>query len=175
MWLIALKSLAGTSRLAVSQDRFVRQKCSDTPAPCVSPDPQGSCAVPFVSADRAAVATQSRCRDGQEPALVRRIGASGCQASPQNSNWTDHQGISKIYGANAPQLHPILKKYGANAPQLRPIFLKLESSTANLFRDTLPVSPSPQPRVPRPAGTLPYAYSSPARQSSHAPPGTHEL
>ncbi len=129
MWLIALKSLAGT-------------------------------AVPFVSADRAAVATQSRCRDGQEPALVRRIGASGCQASPQNSNWTDHQGISKIYGANA--------------PQLRAIFLKLESSTANLFMDTLPVSPSPQPRAPRPAGTLPYAYSSPARQSSHAPPGTHE-
>src|SRR6266849_6260397 len=43
---------------------------------CFSPDPQGSCAVPFVSADRAAVATQSRCRDGQEPALVRRIGAS---------------------------------------------------------------------------------------------------
>ena len=118
MWLIALKSLAGTSRLAVSPDRFVRQKCSDTPSPCVSPDPQGSCAVPFVSADRAAVATQSRCRDGQEPALVRRIGASGCQASPQNSNWTDHQGISKIYGANA--------------PQLRAIFLKLESSTANL-------------------------------------------
>src|SRR6266481_7318761 len=76
MWLIALKSLAGTSRLAVSPDRFVRQKCSDTPSPCVSPDPQGSCAVPFVSADRAAVATQSRCRDGQEPALVRRIGAS---------------------------------------------------------------------------------------------------
>ena len=27
----------------------------------------------------------------------------------------------KIYGANAPQLHPILKKYGANAPQLRAI------------------------------------------------------
>jgi hypothetical protein len=27
----------------------------------------------------------------------------------------------KNYGANAPQLHPILKKYGANAPQLRPI------------------------------------------------------
>ncbi len=27
----------------------------------------------------------------------------------------------KKYGANAPQLHPILKKYGANAPQLRPI------------------------------------------------------
>src|SRR5258708_39837022 len=27
----------------------------------------------------------------------------------------------KIYGANAPQLHPILKKYGANAPQLRSI------------------------------------------------------
>jgi hypothetical protein len=27
----------------------------------------------------------------------------------------------KIYGANAPQLHPILKKYGANAPQLHPI------------------------------------------------------
>ncbi|SRR6266446_9403383 len=161
MWLIALKSLAGTSRLAVSPDRFVRQKCSDTPSPCVSPDPQGSCAVPFVSADRAAVATQSRCRDGQEPALVRRIGASGCQASPQNSNWTDHQGISKIYGANA--------------PQLRAIFLKLESSTANLFRDTLPVSPSPQPRAPRPAGTLPYAYSSPAHQSSHAPPCTHGL
>src|SRR6266852_8638532 len=62
--------------LVVSPDRFLRQKCSDTPSPCVSPDPQGSCAVPFVSADRAAVATQSRCRDGQEPALVRRIGAS---------------------------------------------------------------------------------------------------
>jgi hypothetical protein len=71
----------------------------------------------------------------------------------------------KNYGANAPQLHPILKKYGTNAPQLRAIFLKLESSTANLFRDTLPVSPSPQPRAPRPAGTLPYAYSSPAHQS----------
>src|SRR5712692_4093844 len=28
---------------------------------------------------------------------------------------------SKIYGANAPQLHPILKKYCVNAPQLRPI------------------------------------------------------
>jgi len=28
----------------------------------------------------------------------------------------------KKYGANAPQLHPILKKYGANAPQLRPIW-----------------------------------------------------
>src|SRR5712692_7188193 len=27
----------------------------------------------------------------------------------------------KIYGTNAPQLHPILKKYGANAPQLRAI------------------------------------------------------
>src|SRR5713226_4925268 len=27
----------------------------------------------------------------------------------------------KNYGANAPQLHPILKKYGANAPQLRAI------------------------------------------------------
>ena len=27
----------------------------------------------------------------------------------------------KKYGANAPQLHPILKKYGANAPQLHPI------------------------------------------------------
>ena len=27
----------------------------------------------------------------------------------------------KIYGANAPQLHPILKKYGANAPQLHAI------------------------------------------------------
>src|SRR5713101_28104 len=48
-------------------------------SPCVSPDPQGSCAVPFVSADRAAVATQSRCRDGQEPALVRRVSASGGQ------------------------------------------------------------------------------------------------
>src|SRR5258708_11111148 len=90
MWLIALKSLAGTSRLAVSPDRFVRKKCSDTPSPCVSPDPQGSCAVPFVSADRAAVAAQQRCRDGQEPALVRRISASGCQAPPQHSNWTDH-------------------------------------------------------------------------------------
>src|SRR5260370_1915074 len=83
--------------------------------------------------------------------------------------------LPKIYGANAPQLHHILKKYGANAPQLRAIFLKLESSTANLFRDTLPVSPSPQPRAPRPAGTLPYACSSPARQSSHAPPAIHSL
>src|SRR5260370_9318785 len=27
----------------------------------------------------------------------------------------------KIYGADAPQLHPILKKYGANAPQLHAI------------------------------------------------------
>src|SRR5260370_13769253 len=62
--------------LVVSPDRFLRQKCSDTPSPCVSPDPQGSCAVPFVSADRAAVATQSRCRDGQEPALARRISAN---------------------------------------------------------------------------------------------------
>src|SRR5216683_814071 len=62
--------------LVVSPDRFLRQKCSDTPSPCVSPDPQGSCAVPFVSADRAAVAAKQRCRDGQEPALVRRIGAS---------------------------------------------------------------------------------------------------
>src|SRR6266481_2269878 len=35
-------------------------------SPCVSPDPQRSCAVPFVSAARAAVETQSRCRDGQE-------------------------------------------------------------------------------------------------------------
>src|SRR5258708_36785021 len=73
------------------------------------------------------------------------------------------------------RLGELPKIYGANAPQLRAIFLKLESSTANLFRDTLPVSPSPQPRAPRPAGTLPYACSSPARQSSHAPPGTHGL
>jgi hypothetical protein len=34
------------------------------------------------------------------------------------SKLEEHQ---KIYGANAPQLRPILKKYGANAPQLRPI------------------------------------------------------
>ncbi len=40
--------------LVVSPDRFLRQKCSDTPSPCVSPDPEGSCAA----------------------ALVRRIGAS---------------------------------------------------------------------------------------------------
>jgi hypothetical protein len=32
------------------------------------------------------------------------------------------KGKPKKYGANAPQLHPILKKYGANAPQLRPIW-----------------------------------------------------
>ena len=32
----------------------------------------------------------------------------------------------KNYGANAPQLHPILKKYGANAPQLRPIRCSLD-------------------------------------------------
>src|SRR5260221_1747862 len=84
---------AGTNRhplmVVVRPDRFVREKCSDTPSPCVSPDPQGSCAVPFVSADRAAEAAKQRCRDGQEPALVRRIGASGCQAPPQNANWAD--------------------------------------------------------------------------------------
>ena len=32
----------------------------------------------------------------------------------------------KKYGANAPQLHPILKKYGANAPQLHPIRCSLD-------------------------------------------------
>ena len=48
-------------------------------SPCVSPDPEGSCAVPFVSADRVAVAAKQRCRDGQEPALVRRVSASGGQ------------------------------------------------------------------------------------------------
>jgi len=32
------------------------------------------------------------------------------------------KGKIKKYGANAPQLRPILKKYGANAPQLHPIW-----------------------------------------------------
>src|SRR5260370_37038212 len=61
--------------LVVSPGRFLSQKCSDTPFPCVSPDPQGSCAA----------------------ALVRRISASGrqappqhsCQAPPQHANWTE--------------------------------------------------------------------------------------
>src|SRR5260221_11331280 len=105
MWLVALKSLAGTSRLGERPKNLWRKR---------------STVAPYFS-------------------------------------------DLKKYGANAPQLRPILKKYGANAPQLHPIFIT----------GILPVSPSPQPRAPRPAGTLPYAYSSPARQSSHAPPGTH--
>src|SRR5260370_829179 len=41
-------------------------------APFVSPDPYGSCAVPFVSAGPAAVAAQQPSRDGQTPPFDRR-------------------------------------------------------------------------------------------------------
>src|SRR5229473_5705753 len=76
--------------LVVSPDRFLRQKCSDTPSPCVSPDPEGSCAA----------------------ALVRRISASGCQAPPQNSNRTDRHGrrtklsLYKLYAHNSTDFSP---------------------------------------------------------------------
>jgi len=70
------------------------------------------------------------------------------------------------------------QKIGRKRATVAPYFEKIRCKCATVapyfsdLRDTLPVSPSPQPRAPRPAGTLPYAYSSPAHQSSHAPPGT---
>jgi len=62
--------------------------------------------VPCVSADRAAVATQSRCRDGQEPALVRRISASAAALA----GWigADSAGISSFY-SDSLQLNYLVK------------------------------------------------------------------
>ena len=54
--------------------------CSGGASPCISPDcAAGDAPVPLVPTDRAAVAAQQRWRNGQEPALVRRIGASAAQ------------------------------------------------------------------------------------------------
>jgi hypothetical protein len=68
----------GSQELLLAAFLMMLVKCRGTPSPYVSPDPQGSCAVPLVLTDREAVAAQQRWQNGQEPALVRRIGASGC-------------------------------------------------------------------------------------------------
>ena len=122
MWLIALKSLAGTSKLGERQ-KIGRKR--STVAPYFEKiRSKRSTVAPYLMPYR--VLCNDMQREGVQPSPDLAFGLC-CYVLFHNS-W-----------------------YGL------PYFPDL--------RDTLPVSPSPQPRAPRPAGTLPYAYSSPAHQS----------